>query len=128
MPFPVVYGIPKYTSQEVLVALRRAIVASLTESMHTPPEWNRPFFVADLLGEPIEPADGSKTIYVRLDTAMFYGKSEDEVGDLARKATAGLAVVIWKAFSGQYKVEVFIGDLNKNWKSLINAHDQQTVD
>lgn len=121
MPFPVVYGIPKYTSQEVLVALRRAIVASLTETMHTPVEWNRPFFVADLLGEPIERVDGSSTIYVSLDTAMFYGKSEGEVGNLARKATAGLAIVIWEAFDGKYEVEVFVGNLNPYWKSLFKA-------
>ena len=123
MPFPIVYGIPKYTSQKVLVALRKAIVASLPETMGTPAEWNRPFFVTDSLGEPVEPSDGSSTIYVRLDTAMFYGKSEEDAGNLARKATAALAIVIWNAFDGEYDVEVFVGNLNSFWKSLINARD-----
>ena len=66
MPFPIVYGIPRYTSGAVLIDLRKAIVASLTETMGTPVEWNRPFFVADSLG-----SNSSKVFKPRL--MSFFG-------------------------------------------------------
>ena len=119
MPFPILFGVPEDTPEEVLKVLRRDIVATLASKMRVPANWIHPFFPKDLLGEPEEEADGSSTIYVSLDTAMFHGVTN--VDALAKEVTQALAEVVWEAFSGRYEVEVFIGDLNKEWKYLIKA-------
>lgn len=72
-----------------------------------------------MLDEATDEAEGCRTIYVSLDTAMFFGKPE--VDALAKDVTAALASVIWNAFGGKYEVEVFIGNLNPAWKTLLKA-------
>ncbi len=119
MPFPTVYGIPRGTSTGLLERLRRNIVKTVSDTMQVPQNWVRPLFVADLLDGPESSVDGANTIYARLDTAVFHDKAE--VGEIARYVTASLAKVIWDAFEGRYEVEVFIGDLNPEWKTLLDA-------
>ncbi len=118
MPFPIVYGVPKDTPQDVLTKLRRDIVAALVKA-NVPQKWIRPLFPADLLDEPKEEADGASTIYVKLDTGMLHDKPDAKV--VAERLLRPLAQLIWDAFSGKYEVEAFIGDLNTEWKVLIEA-------
>lgn len=119
MPFPIVWGIPNDTPKEVLEVLRWNIVAALAETGLSPAHWIRPFFPADLLGAPRDNADGCRTIFVELATAMFFGKEDADAK--ATRATKALAQTVWRAFSGQYEVEVFVGDLNPAWRFLIKA-------
>ncbi len=122
MPFPILYGIPKGTSEEAMCKLRVEIVSSLVRTMGVPSNWVHPFFVDDLLGkEPEEEIEGSNTIYVRLDTAMLHGKKD--VDDLAVLVTSDLAHVVQQAFGGKYEVEVFIGDLDPKWRTLLKSDD-----
>lgn len=117
MPFPIVWGIPKGTTKEKLNELRIDIVKSLVETMNVPAAWVRPFFSTDLLDEPVTEDEGCNTIYACLDTAMFFGKPD--VDAQAKGVTAALASTIWGAFNGRYEVEVFIGNLNPEWKTLL---------
>ena len=119
MPFPIVWGIPKETPKETLIALRKDIVSTLAKAMPVSPAWVRPFFSADLLDEPTQEDEGCNTIYACLDTAMFFGKENAE--PLAKGVTSALATTIWGAFNGKYEVEVFVGNLNPAWKTLLKA-------
>lgn len=129
MPFVVVHGIPSGTDIEVLWTLRRSIVSCLSTSMRLdedldkpiPPHWIRPFFPADLLDEPTGEEDGAKTIYARIDTAMF--SDLPHYAALPAKVAEKLAQVIWDAFEGTYEVEVFVGELHAKWKKLLPAKE-----
>ena len=119
MPFPIVWGTPKETPKEKLHELRVEIVKALVETMKVPASWVRPFFPVDMLDEATEEAEGCNTIYACLDTAMFFGKPD--VDNLAKAVTDALANAIWKVFGGKYEVEVFVGNLNPAWKTLLKA-------
>lgn len=126
MPFVIVHGIPEHTATSKLTDLRRSIVASVSETMSSPgvpvpASWIRPIFVRDMLGEPEVESDGCNTIYVRVDTAMFSGKLDEEDETWPLVVVSALAQIIWDAFSGKYEVEVFIGELNPKWKKLLKA-------
>ncbi|NMB91516.1 hypothetical protein GYA37_01550 [candidate division WWE3 bacterium] len=125
MPFPIVFGIPEGTSKETLSELRKGIVSSIVTTMEVPTNWVHPLFVSDLLGEePKEETEGSNTIYVRLDTAMLHGKTDAD--DLAVLITSDLAHVVQQTFGGKYEVEVFIGDLNIKWRTLLKPNMKST--
>lgn len=121
MPFPIVYGIPPEATPEELTRLHSAIVKTVAETMGCPENWVRPIFPKDLLDAVEFGPDVCDTIYARLDTAMFNGKTD--VDELANKVIAALAKVIWDAFYGMYEVEVFVGDLNAKWKCLLEARE-----
>lgn len=99
--------------------LRRDIVSAMAETMNVPPKWVRPLFVEDMLGDPTEPADGAPTIFAVLETSMLHGKTGAD--EKAHEITGVLAKVIWETFGGRFEVEVFIGDLNPEWKTLLDA-------
>ena len=126
MPFVIVHGIFESTATSTLTELRRSIVASVSKTMGlpgvpVPASWIRPIFVRDMLGESEVEADGCNTIYVRVDTAMFSGKFDEEDESWPLVVVSELAQVIWDAFGGRYEVEVFIGELNPKWKKLLKA-------
>jgi hypothetical protein len=110
-------GVPKNTPVETLLQLRQSIIDTLSEVMEVNKSWIRPFFPADLLDE--APAE-CQTIYVRLDTAIFHSLASLSK---AQRTTAALAHVIWEAFEGRFEVEVFIGDLNPDWRTLVKARE-----
>ena len=63
---------------------------------------------------------------IELKTGMFGGDKRDLV--TMRKVTYELARVVWRYFNGQYEVEVFIGDLDGETKTLIKpATGQRTL-
>ena len=120
MPFPIVWGIPKDTQDEVLYQLRRDIVNTLHEVMQVPPDWVHVFFPKDMLHDPNpDGTEGGNTIYINLDTGMFHGKPIVDV--LAQRVTLALAHVVWNAFGGLCEVECMVGDCNPAWTSLIKA-------
>jgi hypothetical protein len=121
MPFPIVYGIPQDTPETVLNGLRKDIVAVVAKYMGCNTTWVRPFFPKDFLAEPTRESDGCKTIFVELETAMFYGNIGEEGDNKAKQVTKELATVIWAAFNGRYEVEVFINNLNPTWRHLIKV-------
>jgi len=121
MPFPVVYGIPKDTPVSVLNGLRKDIVRTVAETMGCKISWVRPFFPMDQLDEPTDTESGCRTIFVSLETAMFFGKDDPEANEKALRVTKALAQVIWAAFGGRYEVEVFINNLNPTWRTLIKV-------
>jgi len=121
MPFPVVYGIPKDTPVPVLNGLRKDIVRTVAETMGCKISWVRPFFPMDLLDEPTDETSGCRTIFVSLETALFFGKDDPENDAKAQRVTKALAQVIWAAFGGKYEVEVFIANLNPIWRTLIKV-------
>lgn len=76
------------------------------------------------LGDP-DPGQDT-TIFIELKTGMFGGDKRDLV--TMRKVTYELARVVWRYFNGQYEVEVFIGDLDGETKTLIKpATGQRTL-
>ena len=78
----------------------------------------------DLVGDP-DPGQDT-TIFIELKTGMFGGDKRDLV--TMRKVTYELARVVWRYFNGQYEVEVFIGDLDGETKTLIKpATGQRTL-
>lgn len=117
MPFPIVWGIPYGTPNFVLVELRKNIVATLAETMPVKAGGIHVFFPDDMLGEPTDISEGSSTIYVQLDTAMFFDRSDTD--ELVKKVLEAITLVIFEAFDGKYEVEAFVGDLNPAWKYLI---------
>lgn len=125
MPFVIVWGIPPGTPGDDLVQLRKDIVEVLSEEMmgwKVPQSWIRPFFPREMLGLPAEEGDeGSRTIYVQLDTGLFKQTPDVVMQKRAREVTQALATVIWMAFSGRFEVECFIGYLDPATKCLIQA-------
>lgn len=119
MPFPMISGIPRGTSEELLRQLRLDVVACVSKHMNVKPSWVHPFFLEDMLPTAVLPEEGSSTIYVRLDTAMFHGKPEQH--EVAGKVVTELAFVVWSAFKGRFEVECFIGDLDPLNKALLEA-------
>lgn len=115
MPFPTTFGTPSNTPKGLLKKLRREIILLVAETMNVKPSTVRPFFPADMAGDP--DLDEDDTIYCRLDTGMFTNKPDT----LANRETVTKAVAraIWNAFDGKYEVEVFIGDLNSAGKTLL---------
>lgn len=119
MPFPIITGIRGSTSKDTLRDMRRKIVAAITEHLPgVPKHWTNPSFPADLLDEdPQTEDDGASTIYVRLDTAMFTGKSD--TAETKKAVLQAICDIVWEAFEGKYEVEGFIGQLDKEGKVLI---------
>ena len=112
MPFPIVYGLPDATSDDLLRQIRADIISKLAEAMGISPSVIRPFFPVEMIGDPDEGQDN--TIYCRVDSSMLASAS---LG-IRQKATSVVAEVIWRAFGGKIEVEVFIGDLNGTGKTL----------
>lgn len=102
MPFPIVWGIPKDTPQDVLSKLRKDIVAALVKA-NVPQKWTRPLFPSDLLDDPKEEADGANTIYVSLATGMLHGKPDTKAAgrrDSQASGASGLGC-FWRQVRGR---------------------------
>ena len=119
MPFVFVWGIPENATDTVLLQLRRNIILSLIETMKVDPGWVRVFFPRDLLNDPAQPEDGNNTIYMSIETGMFYSEPENSLDP--KGVTQAIAHIVWQTFEGQYEVECFIGNHNPSWVSLIHA-------
>ena len=117
MPFPIVRGIPKDTGVEVLSFLRKAIVADLAGTMEVERNSIHPYLHIDQLEKATSAVEGSSTIYVRIDTGHFFRKTG--IDEQAKMVTSSLAQVIWNVFKGKFEVEVFIGNLNHDWVTLL---------
>lgn len=120
MPFPTVYGLPSETAPDLLKKIRAEIISAVAETMGIKPNIVRPFFPKDLAGDPDEGQDD--TIYCRLDSGMFYNKPDTLSNRL--KVTSAVAQIIWNAYNGRYEVEVFIGDLNGEGKTLLKPKNR----
>lgn len=119
MPFVLIYGIPENTDQELLRELRRDIVKSVVRTMEAPQDWVHPIFPRDLLGPAEAPEDGTSTLYLRLDTALFHGLHPTAGEPL--KVLNDLAQLVEEAFDGQYSVEAVVGELHSEWKVIVKA-------
>jgi hypothetical protein len=117
MPFVMLFGLPKDTHEDHLILLRQQIVEIVHQVMQVPIWWVRPFVVPDLFPAPTSEEDGSKTIYIRIDTGMFFEKPET----FSKEVVVAVAQLVWKFYNGEYEIECFIGSLNPEWKSLIEA-------
>jgi hypothetical protein len=123
MPFLMVHGVPPETPSTVLFALRRKLVRTIVKEMNVPAQWVRIFFVPDMLGQPEVEQDGSRTVYVRLDTAMFNGVDSEAQDERANAVISAVAQMIWAALNKRYEVEVFVGELSSKWKILLLPED-----
>lgn len=122
MPFVQVQGAPYDTPSVTLLKLRTDIAATVSQQMGCPTKWVRPFFPLDMLDGEELPEDACRTIFVRVDTAMFHANPDEEK---AIGVVTALAHLIWEAFDGLYEVEVFIGDLHNKWKCLLEPKSTQ---
>jgi hypothetical protein len=115
MPFIFVWGLPEKVTDEAIIELRDTIVSKLAENMNIDQSWIRVFFPQDLLSRV---TSGNSTIYVTIETGMFFAKNED---DPPNSATTLVAQIIWEMLDGQYEVECFVGNHNPKWVTLIHA-------
>lgn len=112
MPFPMIYGLPEETPNSLIKQIRASIITELAKALRIPTTIIRPFFPNDRADDP--DAGQDNTIYCRLDSGMFNGKSAEE----RKKATATIAEVLWRAFHGLFEVEVYIGDLDGSGRAF----------
>lgn len=126
MPFVFVNGVPKSANKTTLVILRQEIVNTLAQKMGSPANWIRTYFPVDMLDEPELEADGARTIYVQLHTAMFATKPDTDA--LAKDVAYALAELVWNSFRGRYEVECFVVALNPEQKCLISALPDSAFD
>jgi hypothetical protein len=122
MPFVIAHGIPGDTEKRKLQALRRSMVDSLSKTMSCSRRSVSVYLPVDLLGfteeEDRDEANGAQMIYVRIDTALYDGKEDEQAMKLV---TDDLATVVFAAFCMRFTVEVFIHGLRFSTKTLIEA-------
>src|SRR5262249_15189059 len=119
MPFVFVWGMPIAVKDAQLLELREKIIAQLADKMEAPRNWVRVFFPDERLNNYELPDQASKTIYITIETGMFYTKEENS--DQPNSTTRIIAETVWLMLDGQYEVECFIGDHNPKWVSLIHT-------
>lgn len=132
MPFPIVWGMPIEISTAVVEQLRRDIVRTLAEKIDISPSWVHPFFPVDLLEEPTQESEGGNTVYISLETGLFFNlpfnSSLIEQQAKAQDITMSLAKVVWDALNGAYEVECFVSNLDPAWRSIIYAKQGEVND
>lgn len=118
MPFVFIWGMPNTVKDEQLFELREKIIIQLANTMEVARSWVRVFFPNDRLDSYAPPDQTSKTIYITIETGMFYTKEENS--EYPSSTTHVIAETVWNMFDGQYEVECFIGNHNPKWVSLIH--------
>lgn len=118
MPFVMVYGMPNETDLEVLENLRIQLVQTISQMMHCPPAWVRPFFVLDMLSRPTG-FESCTTVLVKLETGLFRGRDHDDqhVADVLK----AISQDVWNALGGMHEVEISIIPWPPDWSYIIKA-------
>lgn len=124
MPFVFIWGMPDTVQDTQLLELREKIIVQLADKMDVARNWVRVFFPNDRLNNYAPPDQASKTIYITIETGMFYTTAESS--EHPNSTTHVIAETIWNMLGGQYEVECFIGNHNPKWVSLIHAKPDQS--
>lgn len=130
MPFPIIEGLPIYTTEEQMSTMRRRIVAAVVQEMKCPKSWVHPLLHKDELPKPEDDTEGSDTIFIRLDSAMFHdmlvklhiGKNEVDatvLEDMIHTVLNAIAQVVFNTYNETIEVEAFLGDLVTTGKVLL---------
>jgi len=119
MPFVFIWGMPNTVTDEQLLELRENLIIQLADKMDVARNWVRIFFPEERLNNYAIPDQASKTVYITIETGMFYSKEEND--ELPSNTTRVIAETVWLMLEGQYEVECFIGNHNPKWVSLIHA-------
>ncbi len=122
MPFPVILGLDG-TPQSILDEIDKRLREVISLTMDCPSSWVVPFFPADLRKNP-----GHTTIYVQLDTAMFYAlvgdnnmaqSDREQMEEKVLEVLNAIATVI-QEFLPQKEVEGWLGNFNPGFKVLLS--------
>lgn len=76
MPFVFIWGMPNTVKDEQLFELREKIIIQLANTMEVARSWVRVFFPDDRLDSYAPLDQASKTIYITIETGMFYTTDE----------------------------------------------------
>lgn len=122
MPFVLVFGIPKGTSQKTLWQIRREMVTTLADRIPgVKPSWVNTRFPADLIDDPEMPEDGGKTVFIQLNTAMFAKLDAAEANELAPRVTRALCNIVHRALNARFEVECMVMGANPAWINVVPA-------